>query len=380
MEAAGDDVAFGLENRAWPLDAMRSRVPAALAAVGLGGFEARRSSTLSGGEQQRLAIGGVLAARPGVLVLDEPTANLDPDGTAAVYDWLRSLAAARAATVVLVEHRVELAWGLADTVLALGADGTTLDAGPPDAVLARSGARLAAAGIWLPEARARRAAPARPGAAVSSEALLELREAWFGYARGVAVLHGVSLAVHAGERVALVGGNGSGKSTLLRLALGLLRPTAGEVRLAGRDPARIGRRDLAALAGYVVQDPELGFVGDTVGAEVEAGLRDRDAPAAYALAAQLGLPLSTFGERSPYRISGGEQRRLSLIGALARRPRVLLLDEPTYGQDRRGHRELVDILDGLADQGTAILAATHDERFVESFADRVLELHEGWLA
>ncbi|HEY2888045.1 MAG TPA: ATP-binding cassette domain-containing protein, partial [Candidatus Limnocylindrales bacterium] len=133
-------------------------------------------------------------------------------------------------------------------------------------------------------------------------------------------------------------------------------------------------------AGYVVQDPELGFVGDTVGAEVEAGLRDRDAPAAYALAAQLGLPLSTFGDRSPYRISGGEQRRLSLIGALARRPRVLLLDEPTYGQDRRGHRELVDILDGLADQGTAILAATHDERFVESFADRVLELHEGWLA
>ena len=379
MELAGDDVAFGLENRAWPLDAMRARVPQALEAVGLPGFEARRSATLSGGEQQRLAIGGVLAAGPGVMVLDEPTANLDPSGTAAVYDWLGPVARARAATVVLIEHRVERAWSLADVVLAVGSDGSVIDIGPPDAVLARSGPRLAAAGIWLPETRAHRTVPPRRRGAVASEALLDVREAWFGYERGTPVLHGVSLAVHAGERVALVGGNGSGKSTLLRLALGLLRPTAGVVRLVGRDPARIPGRELAALAGYVIQDPELGFVGDTVGAEVDAGLPAGAAPAAYTLAARLGLPLSAFGDRSPYRLSGGEQRRLSLVAALARRPRLLVLDEPTYGQDRRGHAELLTILEGLAEAGTAILAATHDDRFVEAFAERVLELDGGWL-
>lgn len=380
MERAGDDVAFGLENRAWPLPAMRARVPEALAEVGLAGFERRQSARLSGGEQQRLAIAGVLAAGPGVLVLDEPTANLDPSGTAAVYEWLVPLARERAATVVLVEHRVEWAWGLADLVLALGRDGAPMDLGPAADVLARSGARLAAAGVWLPDGPVRHARVARRGEAVSSKPVVELREAWFGFDRGEPVLHGVSLAVHEGERVALIGPNGAGKSTLLRLALGLLRPTAGEVRLAGRDPSGLPATELAQLAGYVVQDSELGFVADTVAEEVDAGLeRPDDARRAYELAARFGLPLSAFGERSPYRLSGGEQRRLSLVAALARRPRVVVLDEPTFGQDRTGHRELVAILEQLAADGTAILAATHDERFVDAFADRVLELDEGWL-
>ncbi|MBI3750123.1 MAG: ABC transporter ATP-binding protein, partial [Chloroflexi bacterium] len=365
------------ENRAWPLDDMRRRVPEALDSVGLSGFAERRSGQLSGGEQQRLAIAGVLAARPGVLVLDEPTANLDPMGTAAVYEWLRSVAAARQATVVLVEHRVEQAWALADRVLALARDGRPIDLGSPAEILARSRAPLDAAGVWLPDGRPRRRARRRTATPTAPE--LALREAWFGYDRGEPILHGVSLALGAGERVALVGANGSGKSTLLRLALGLLRPTAGEVRLNGADPARLGSRDLARAAGYVVQDPELGFIGDTVIEEVELGLEAADRGAAYALADRLHLPLGAFGDRSPYRLSGGEQRRLSLVTALARRPRLLVLDEPTFGQDRRGHDELVAILKELADEGTAILAATHDERFVEAFAERTIELDEGWI-
>jgi len=389
MERAGDDVAFGLENRAWPLDVMRRRVPDALTAVGLVGFDDRRSARLSGGEQQRLAIAGVLAARPGVLVLDEPTANLDPTGTAAVYDWLRGLAAGRAATVVLVEHRVELAWGLADLVLALGADGRPIDAGPPANVLARSGARMAREGIWLPDRPARSngsaltlstsMAPAGNEPQRDAEPVLAVREAWYAYDRGLPVLHGVSLDIAAGERVALVGDNGSGKSTLLRLALGLLRPTAGQVRLLGAEPAGLSPTQLAQRAGFVAQDPELGFVGDTVADEIELGLDPDDRSSAYSLADRLNLPLGTFGNRSPYRLSGGEQRRLSLITALARRPRLLVLDEPTYGQDRRGHDELVAILGELAGERTGILAATHDERFVADFADRVIELDEGWL-
>ena len=158
MDRVEDDVAFGLENRGWPSEAMHRRVPEALAVVGLDGLGRARSRTLSGGQQQRLALGGVLAARPGILVLDEPTANLDPVGADAFMRWLADLRAERSTTIVLIEHRVEAAWPLADLVLALGPDGRPIDVGPPAEVLARSAARMRDAGIWLPGGR-------RPGGA-----------------------------------------------------------------------------------------------------------------------------------------------------------------------------------------------------------------------
>ena len=137
---------------------------------------------------------------------------------------------------------------------------------------------------------------------------------------------------------------------------------------------------LARLAGYVVQDPELGFLADTVREEVELGLEVAQVPYAHELSERLRLPLEAFGERSPYRLSGGEQRRLSLVTGLARRPLLLALDEPTYGQDRRGHKALVAALDELVGQGSAMLAATHDERFVRDATDRRIELDDGWIA
>ena len=411
MERVGDDVAFGLENLRWPLVAMRARVPEALAAVGLAGFEGRHSNRLSGGEQQRVAIAGVLAPAPGLLVLDEPTANLDPDGAAVVARILSSLRAQRAATIVLVEHRASLAWPLADVVLALGADGRPIDAGSPAEVLARSGKALEQAGVWLPEAdgrsadSARRPAPARAsgpsgattlGAAAAdgqagfrwaagptveggSLPILELDDVRFGFGSAEPVLRDISLRVAPGDRIALVGANGSGKTTLLRLALGLLRPLAGEVRLGSRNPWRLPPVHVSRLAGYVVQDPELGFLGDSVKEEVELGLAPEQVAYAHELCERLALPLETFGDRSPYRLSGGEQRRLSLVTGLARRPLFLALDEPTYGQDRRGHEALVAALDELVGQGSAVLAATHDERFVREATDRRVELAGGWI-
>ena len=389
MELAGDDVAFGLENLGWDLAAMRSRVPDALAAVGLEGFEDRRTNRLSGGEQQRLALAGVLAPDRPVLVLDEPTANLDPDGTAAVFDRIRSIAAARRQTVVLIEHRVDQAWALANRVLVLDGEGRMLDGGIPSEVLHRSRDRMDAAGIWLPGLGSGRAASRRRGRfrsrdvaaadAAAANAVVAVRDAWYEFEPGRPVLHGVSLAVAAGERVCLVGPNGSGKSTLLRLVTGSFRPKAGVVTVAGQDPARLRPRDVAARIGHVVQDPELGFMAETVAGEVALGLEGADEARAYELAARLGLPLSAMGDRSPYRLSGGEQRRLSLVVALARRPPLLVLDEPTFGQDRRGFEALVAAIDELVDAGTAVLATTHDERFVAAVADRVVRLDEGWV-
>jgi energy-coupling factor transport system ATP-binding protein len=375
MERVGDDVAFGLENAAWPLAAMRRRVPEVLESVGLAGFEERRSTRLSGGEQQRVAFAGVLAMAPGLLVLDEPTASLDPEGAAAVASVLRQLREGRSTTIVLVEHRAELAWPLADVVLALGPDGRPIDVGPPGDVLTRSGATLARAGIWLPADAAPERRPARvPAASPPGPPVLDVAGVSFAFERDRPVLDDISLEVRPGEGVGLLGRNGSGKTTLLRIALGLLRPARGQVRLAGRDPARLAPRDIAATAGYVVQDPELGFLADPVREEVELGLDAAQLRFARELADKLGLPLGSFGARSPYRLSGGEQRRLSLVTALARRPALLALDEPTYGQDRRGHEALVEALDELVVQGSAVLAATHDARFAADALDREVRL------
>ena len=389
MERVGDDVAFGLENLGWALATMRGWVPEVLGSVGLAGFEGRRSTRLSGGEQQRVAIAGVLAPGPGVLVLDEPTASLDPAGAAAVMRIVEELRSRRAATIVLVEHRAALTWPIADLVLALDGGGRPIDVGPPNEVLRRSASSLAAAGIWLPEGEEtapRRADRGRGSTAADARSLgtipiLELEGVWFGFdRRSEPVLRSIDLSVVAGERIALIGPNGSGKTTLLRLALGLLRPTAGEIRLGGNEPWRLTPAGLAREAGYVVQDPELGFLADTVREEVELGLDAEQARYAHDLCDRLRLPLADFGARSPYRLSGGEQRRLSLVTGLARRPLLLALDEPTYGQDRRGHEALVEALAELVGNGSAMLAATHDEQFVRDATDRWIELQDGWIA
>ena len=385
MERVGDDVAFGLENLAWGRAAMHERVPEALAGVGLRGFEERRSTRLSGGEQQRVAIAGVLAPGPGLLVLDEPTAHLDSAGAEAVFRVLRSIREREAATIVLVEHRVALAWPLADLVLALDDEGRPIDLGVPEAVLRRSGKKLAAAGIWLPDdvalARGHALASRDPLSkrVLGTERVLEIAGLRFGYERAAPILRSIDLDVAPGERVALVGRNGSGKTTLLRLALGILAPLAGHVRLGGRDPRRLAAVQLARLAGFVPQEPELGFLGQSVREEIELGLPPEIVPHAHDLAERLRLPLATFGERSPYRLSGGEQRRLSLVTGLARRPLLLALDEPTFGQDRRGHEALVEALGELVGEGSALLAATHDDRFVRDATDRRVELADGWV-
>jgi len=321
-----------------------------------------------------------------------------------VMGILAELRSTRSTTIVLVEHRAALAWPIADLVLALDDDGRAIDLGPPAKVVSRSRAALERSGIWLPELPARssragrarsspakgaaaagptatgaRVAPAGPRRGAGSLPILELEAVRFAFEAGHPVLRTVDLRIGQGERIALVGANGSGKTTLLRLALGLLRPVAGEVRLGGRNPWRMPPVQVSRLAGYVVQDPELGFLADTVREEVELGLEPEQLAYARELCERLRLPLETFGDRSPYTLSGGEQRRLSLVTGLARKPLLLALDEPTYGQDRRGHEALVAALDELVGQGSALLAATHDEQFVRDATDRRIELAEGWI-
>ncbi|MCW2569373.1 MAG: transporter ATP-binding protein [Mycobacterium sp.] len=378
MARAGDDVAFGLENHAVPADRIAPRVVAALGAVGFPYGPGRATAELSGGEQQRLALAGVLALEPRLLLLDEPTANLDPEGAAAILETVGILQRHTGATLLLVEHRVAESLPLVDRVVVLAAGGGVLADGTPAEVLARHHDDLVAAGVWVP---GHRVAPRRsvhgPGSALLTADGVGVRLG------GTPVLADASLSIGSGEIVALTGRNGAGKTTFSRVLGGLLRPTAGTVAISGdpRPPWRWRARELAARVGTVFQDPEHQFLTPSVRDELLLGPRRAGVPEAAAAAHAddllARLRLSHLARANPFTLSGGEQRRLSVATALASSPWLLVLDEPTFGQDLRTWTELIDLLDGVRADGTAMLVVTHDAAFTDALADRVVPMEAG---
>ncbi|HUG06401.1 MAG TPA: ABC transporter ATP-binding protein [Candidatus Limnocylindria bacterium] len=375
MARAGDDVAFGLENHCVPTEAIWPRVHRALAQVHFPYPEDRSTAALSGGEKQRLAIAGALALRPRLLLLDEPTANLDPAGAAAIRQTLADLSGL---TMILVEHRVAEAVGLVDRVVVIEAGGGVVADGAPGDVFARHGARLAELGVWVPGPP-----PASPPRRTTFGAeLARADDVAFRYPGAEAwALGGVDLSVRAGEALALTGPNGSGKSTLALVVAGLLRPARGRVALEDAEPWSLPARRLVARVGTVFQDPEHQFVTGRVDEELMVGpLRmGRYAPDARRIAMDLleRLGLTHLAAANPFTLSGGEKRRLSVATALATAPPLLVLDEPTFGQDRRTYGELVALLAAHCDGGGATLFATHHEDLVASLADRTLRLAGG---
>jgi energy-coupling factor transporter ATP-binding protein EcfA2 len=382
LSRVGDDVAFGCENLRVPRDEIWRRVPQALAAVGLALPLAHPTAELSGGQKQRLALAGVLAMRPGLLLLDEPTANLDPDGVREVRDAVGRICATSGATLIVVEHRVDVWRDLVDRVVVLEPGGGVLADGSPDDVLGREGARLSESGVWVtdefPESLERR----RSG---SGTALLEASALSVARVPGRPVASGIGLDLRAGTALAVTGPNGAGKSTLGLTLAGLLKPEGGELRAteslargAGAAPHRWRSRELLTRIGTVFQDPEHQFLAPTVRRELEIGPAALRLPAVEIAGRVDGLldrlRLAGLADANPFTLSGGEKRRLSVATVLATRPDVLVLDEPTFGQDSRTWRELVGILAGLVDDGAAVVAVTHDERLVRALADRELRL------
>ena len=377
MARAGDEVAFGLENRCVPSEEIWPRVDEAFAQVGFPYGRDRATDALSGGEQQRLALGAVLALRPGLLLLDEPTANLDPAGATLVRETLRRVIGEGRRTMVLVEHRVAEATDLVDRVIVLQAGGGVLADGSPDHVFAQRGDELAAAGIWVPD-HPLPMPPSRPRPA--PEAVLTAEGVAYRYPGSEALAVGpIELAVRSSEALAIVGPNGSGKSTLALLLGGLLRPSLGSVTGAGGEPTwRVPADRLARMIGSVFQDPEHQFLTGSVRDELTlAPLQQRVSQAEAsrrAVALMERLHLTELADANPFTLSGGEKRRLSVATALAGEPSVLVLDEPTFGQDRRTAVELLDLLARQRDEGVAICFVTHDHPFAAALADRTVEL------
>ncbi|MEQ7123224.1 ATP-binding cassette domain-containing protein [Actinopolymorpha sp. B11F2] len=406
MARAGDDVAFGLENRGVPTPAIWPRVEEALKLTGFPYDRDQPTGQLSGGEKQRLVLAGVMALAPALLLLDEPTANLDPDGAALVRTAVERVVAARGSTLIVVDHRVDDWLPLVSRVVVLRAGGGVLADGEPAQVFATQGERLAAAGVWVPGHRP----PRRPSPEPATEPLLAAEGLTHTYpAASRPALVDANVRLHAGEALALTGTNGSGKSTLAMLLAGLLPPSAGHIRAmpslyvrAGLDPRwtaarrRLFRRqggesplhtwratELVRAMGTVFQDPEHQFLTSTVRAELALGPRligcsPREVTSRVDDLLDR-LRLAHLAGANPFTLSGGEKRRLSVATALATGPAALVLDEPTFGQDRSTWLELLDLLANLRDEGHAVTFVSHDADFVAAFADRTLEMRAGRL-
>ena len=399
------EVVFGLEQMGVPPPSMPARVEAALRAVGLAGFEGRDPTTLSGGEKQRLAIAGLLALEPDVLVLDEPTTDLDPIGRRDVLGVLDGVTAA-GRTVVLIEHDTA-ALERADTVVLLR-DGRVLAEGPPADVVGDV-ARADAAGVRAPDAARVFAALSVDGPRLDVDAaaarlrelgrvprpplgldpprpvrppILRLDAVTHRYGGGRTALADVSTTIGRGEIVAVVGRNGSGKTTLVKHLNGLLNPTSGRATLDGVDLATLSLETVAQRVGYVFQDPDHQLFAGSVVDEVAFGPRNLgfdEATVAARVEEALGAVGLDARDVDPFLLDKGARQRLAVAAVLAMGPEVLVLDEPTTGLDHLEQRRMMELVRAQAARGRTIVLVTHTPWVIAEHAERVLLLAEGRL-
>lgn len=369
-----DELAFGPRNLGLSEDEVSARVDWALNAVGLADLRDKKPANLSGGQIQRIAIAAALAMRPDVLVLDEPTASLDVPGTQSVISALEKLRRQFGLTIVLVEHRLAEVRRIADKVLVLH-DGQKVAEGKFDQVLGNHEI-LHTYGLRRPTVEKltdwSRLLVSNGHQPVDQKPLLDLQNLSAGYDRQ-AIIRDINLKIFPGEFVALVGDNGTGKSTLALAAAGLLKPLAGKVLVRGTSRPRPGL-DIALL----FQNPADQLFTDSVDEEVSFGPRNyRSFNNDIHQQTLASADLLHLRARRPFSLSIGQQQRTALASCIALRPALVILDEPTLGQDWRHLQQLMDCLTHLNAQGTAILLITHDYKLVHRYARRVVLMDKG---
>ena len=432
MATVGNDVAFGPENLRVPREEIWGRVTEALTAVGLNDLPLDHpSSALSGGQKQRLGLAGILSMHPGAMILDEPTANLDPSGVQEVRDSILAAAQATGATLLVVEHRVSIWAPHMDRIIVLGEGGTITHDGAPDTVLTEARRELIDAGVWVPNyvPRAPQTGNIAGGENEGGEALLRAENLSITRAQptpkqrrarrrtikrlgdtpapaptDLPVLRsGINLTQHAGDHLSVLGPNGAGKSTLALTLAGLLTAPNGTLTATdalrnydgnhgGNHGGQTAHWDvptwtpaqMLSRIGYVFQEPEYQFIRGTVREELELGPRrlaaltrnplNEDDLAARTNELAAHLRLNHLLDANPFTLSGGEKRRLSVASALATAPKILILDEPTFGQDARTWAELVDLIRELLAGGTAIISITHDEDYTAALGGNHITL------
>ncbi len=404
------DIAFGLENLGLAPDIISQRVDESLSLLGLCSLRRKPISRLSGGEKQKVALAAALAVRPRVMVLDEPTSELDPESAREFMKHLMYLQAWYGLTVILVEHRLERVADFCERIVVLDGGEVVADDNPSSVLEALSnvphgiglppmvelGGILRSAGLWqgkvprnLDEAQAQfghllpSGIPEHPldRKPTAGDPLIMVEDLWFSYGKEQPVLQGVSTQVRAGELLALMGRNGSGKTTLVKHFNGLLKPVKGRVLVRERDTRNTGVPSLARTVGLVFQNPNDHLFADTVEEELLFTLKHLEVDEAE-VERRVDETLDLFGLQQyrnhyPRGLSGGERQRVALASVVAARPDVLVLDEPTRGLEHGRKEELLQFLTGYCDRGRAVVLITHDVETVARHADRVLLLDRG---
>lgn len=424
FQRLGDNVAFGPENMNVPRKEIWNIVDESLKEVGLDGLQLHRSTAhLSGGQMQRLALAGALAMKPSVLLLDEPTANLDPDGVEQIVSAVGKVLDDTHATMVLVEHHAQPWIDLIDRVIVLGLENsgnsgnsednknfvhdddiardesakTVIVAdGTPDEVFNRKDLDFENLGIWLPDKYkdsknrniGRIHVEGEPDCDPSvgdGKVVLSTKNLAISHT-DTPIAKNINLEFNSGQITALVGANGAGKSTLSLTLAGLIPSIEGEVvaseelckDLDSSDPIKWKSTELAKRISYVFQNPEHQFACGTVLEEVmlgpiRTGMSEEDA---RAKAKELleRFRLGRYANANPYTLSGGEKRRLTVAASLAAAPRVLILDEPTFGQDRKTWMQIIKLIASLRADGVSVIVVTHDKELVYALGARLVEL------
>jgi energy-coupling factor transport system ATP-binding protein len=420
-----DEVFFGLENLRFEPDEIRLRAHEALALVKMLDKEHAHVFDLSGGQKQKVSLAAALAMRPGLLVLDEPTANLDPQGMRDVFETIYRLNRELGITVIMVENRVDELADKVSRVCVLNKGTIVSDGTPRDVFHAGHRSGLREAGMWLPQmselaleletrvgplpsfpltvdegaalvrelssVRDRlqwppvpdpQAPVSRPDAQPTAQPLLDIRDLVFGYPSGPPVLKHVNLSLEQGGIVAIVGQNGSGKTTLAKNIMGILTPPRGSVFLRGRDARALSLFELTQTVGYVFQNPDHQFVADRVFDEVAYSLRVRgiaeDIVQTKVRDILQQVDLDGRDEESPFGLSVGERRRLSVACMLILDQDLLILDEPTIGQDQSRADDLLRMLHEVSEQTRkTMIFITHDMRLVADWTRRTIVMTDG---
>ncbi len=370
-----DEVAFGPENLCIPPAEISKRVDEALLAVGAWHLKDRKVHTLSGGEKQRVAIASVLAMHPALLILDEPTANLDPYCTKGVLQTLQKLKAEQDISIIVIEHRLERFLAVSDRLLymkcgQLVAERTAIDNHRPHTQ-----------SYGIPIGRQKSKASKTQIKDQGKKPVLSIQNIWAGYEKHE-VLKDVSFDVYAGEIIAIMGDNGSGKTTLLQTLLGTVKPYQGMIYLQGKDISTKKIPQRAKDIGLTFQNPNHQIFGHTVYKEATLaarflGVNTKEQNRSIVNHLLKEYDLIQYQDSNPFILSLGEKKRLTLISVLAYNPLILVLDEPLAGQDRDRLGLLLKALREHSDQGGIVLMVCHEPTVAFTFCSRVLFLSEG---
>jgi len=386
-----NEVAFGLENLGLSRQEIHQRVEAAMQHLGISHLAARETFNLSGGEKQKVALAGVLAMQPSILLLDEPLASLDPASAQEALRLVRRLVD-EGLTVVMVEHRVEDVLRIGPERVLYMSEGEVRYLGPPEGLSSVVDYHEVKLPTQVIMARAARQPPPvevsfMPASHLQAsgngdEPLVRFEQVSFAYEQGHEVLHEVSLDILRGDVIAILGPNGAGKTTLVKHAIGLIKPTSGRVLVNGIDTHRQSVAQIASTLGYVFQSPSHMLFAPTVYEELAFGptnLRHKpeDIEKEVTEAIQI-VNLSGQEKDPPLALSFGQQKRVSIAAVLAMRSRILVMDEPTAGQDYKNYMEFMDAILQIPNFD-AILFITHDLDLAVVYANRVLLVDQGRL-